>query len=66
MKHKRMYNPNDRRRTNHIHRWEVVGSEGFVTEQPILGCVYCGLIFTPQDYESLKKAFTDNLPTGIY
>jgi len=65
MKRARMYNFSARRRDEHMHHWEVVGSEGLVTEQPILGCVFCGLIFTPQDYEELKKAFTYNLPTGI-
>jgi len=65
MQRTRRYNLNDRRRNKHIHRWEVVGSEGFDPELPILGCVSCNLIFTPQDYKELKKAFTDNLPTGI-
>ena len=65
MKRTRRYNLSVLCKSEHIHCWEVIGSEGLVTEQPILGCFFCNLIFTPRDYKELKKAFTDNLPTGI-
>ena len=65
MQRTRRYNLNAWCIDDHVHCWELLGSEGFAIEEPILGCSYCGLVFTPEDYKELKKAFTDNLPTGI-